>query len=152
VWFVRLPLGLEAKNTFRLRTSALVEANPPEPQELRPPDDSPVGPSRRTVLAAERTWLAWFRTGIGVSAAAIGVGAVLPKLADNSSWGYVVLGAGYAALAVGVFVEGWRRQREIYSAIATDDDVPTGINAIITLTIAGGLLALGTMVMLFTEI
>ena len=55
-----------------------------------------------------------------------------------------MLGAGYAALAVAMFVEGWRRQREIYSAIAVDADVPTGIHAIAALTIAGGVLALGT--------
>jgi putative membrane protein len=102
------------------------------------------------VLAAERTWLAWFRSGIGVAAAAIGVGGVLPKLADTASWGYVVLGAGYAALAVGVFVEGWRRQREIYQAIETDSDVPTGLHAIAALSIAGGVLALATLGLLFT--
>jgi putative membrane protein len=134
-----------------------MDANPPEQQKLRAPDDSPVGPSRRTVLAAERTWLAWFRSGIGVAAAAIGVGAVLPKLAENSSgdtatWGYVVLGAGYAALAVGIFVEGWRRQREIYAAIEKDDDVPTGLHAIAALSIAGGVLALATLALLFTEL
>lgn len=129
-----------------------MESKPPESGKLRPPDDSHVGPSRRTVLAAERTWLAWFRTGIGVSAAAIGVGAVLPKLADSSSWGFVVLGAAYAALAVAMFVEGWRRQRDIYKAIAVDADVPTGIHAIAGLTVAGGVLALATLVLLFTEI
>jgi putative membrane protein len=129
-----------------------MESNPSDPPKLRPPDDSPVGPSRRTVLAAERTWLAWFRTGIGVSAAAIGVGAVLPKLTTSTSWGFVVLGSGYAAVAVAVFVEGWRRQREIYRAIAVDADVPTGIHAIAGLTVAGGMLALATLVLLFTEI
>ncbi|MBI2690494.1 MAG: DUF202 domain-containing protein [Solirubrobacterales bacterium] len=129
-----------------------MESNPPEPNKPRPSDDSPVGPSRRTVLAAERTWLAWFRTGIGVSAAAVGVGAVLPKLTDSSSWGFVALGAGYAALAIAMFVEGWRRQRDIYGAIAVDADVPTGIHVIAGLTVAGGLLALATLVLLFTEI
>ena len=131
---------------------AVVQANPPEAPKLRQPDDSPVGPSRRTVLAAERTWLAWFRTGIGVAAAAIGVGAVIPKLTNQTSWGYAVLGAGYASLAVGIFFEGWRRQREIYSALETDSDLPTGLSAIVALTIAGGLLALCTLVLLFTEI
>jgi putative membrane protein len=131
---------------------AVVESNPPEPKKLRPPDDSHVGPSRRTVLAAERTWLAWFRTGINVSAAAIAVGAVLPKLTDSSSWGFAALGAGYAVLAVAMFVEGWRRQRDIYRAIAVDDDVPTGIHAIAALTVAGGILAVATLVLLFTEI
>jgi uncharacterized membrane protein YidH (DUF202 family) len=103
------------------------------------------------VLAAERTWLAWFRSGIGVSAAAIAVGGVLPKLADTTSWGYVALGAGYAVLALGVFVEGWRRQREIYRAIETDSDVPTGLNVIAGLSIAGGVLAMGTVLLLFFE-
>jgi putative membrane protein len=135
-----------------LRKSTFMESNPSDKPKLRPPDDSPVGPSRRTVLAAERTWLAWFRTGIGVAAAALGVGAILPKLTDTSSWGFVALGGGYAVVAVAVFVEGWRRQREIYRAIAIDADVPTGINAIAALTVAGGLLALGTLVLLFTEI
>lgn len=120
--------------------------------DLRAPDDSPVGPSRRTVLAAERTWLAWFRTGIGAAAAAVGVGGVLPKLTDQASWGYVALGAGFAALAVGIFVEGWRRQREIYSALDDDVDLPTGINSIAVLSIAGGVLALATLVLLISEI
>jgi len=129
-----------------------MDSNPSEPKQQRPSDDSHVGPSRRTVLAAERTWLAWFRTGIGVSAAAIGVGAVLPKLTDSSSWGFVALGAGYAALAVAMFVEGWRRQRDIYKAIAVNDDVPTGIHAIAALTVSGGVLALATLALLFSEI
>jgi putative membrane protein len=103
------------------------------------------------VLAAERTWLAWFRSGIGVSAAAIAVGGVLPKLADTTSWGYVALGAGYALLALGVFIEGWRRQREIYRAIATDSDVPTGLNVIAGLSVAGGVLAMATVALLFAE-
>jgi uncharacterized membrane protein YidH (DUF202 family) len=104
------------------------------------------------VLAAERTWLAWFRSGIGVSAAAIAVGGVLPKLADTTSWAYVVLGVGYAMLALGVFVEGWRRQREIYRAIENDNDVPTGLHAIAALSIAGGVLAMGTVLLLFIEL
>lgn len=104
------------------------------------------------MLAAERTWLAWFRSGIGVAAGAIGVGAVLPKLAGSTSWGYAALGAGYAALAVGVFWEGWRRQRVIYHALETDSDLPTGMRAIAALSIAGVVLALSTLALLFTEL
>lgn len=114
-------------------------------------DDSHVGPSRRTVLAAERTWLAWFRTGIGVAAAAIGVGGVVPKLTNESSWGYVALGAGFAVLAAGVFGVGWQRQREIYNALEEDHDLPTGLRSIHVLTIAGGVLALATLVLLIAE-
>lgn len=104
------------------------------------------------MLAAERTWLAWFRTGIGVAAAAVGVGGILPKLTDESSWGFVALGAGFAALAVAVFVEGWRRQREIYRALANDENLPTGIDSIAALSVAGGVLAVATLVLIFTEL
>lgn len=120
--------------------------------DLRNADDSSAGPSRRTVLAAERTWLAWFRTGIGAAAAAVGVGGVLPKLTDQESWAYVALGAGFAALAVGIFIEGWRRQREIYSALDDDVNLPTGIKSIAVLSIAGGVLALATLALLISEI
>lgn len=80
------------------------------------------------------------------------MGGVLPKLTDGTSWGYVLLGAGFAALSVGVFIEGWRRQREIYSALDDNVELPTGINSIAALSIAGGLLAVGTLVLLITEI
>jgi uncharacterized membrane protein YidH (DUF202 family) len=37
-----------------------------------------IDPTRRTWLAAERTWLAWWRSGIAAAAAAIGVGRLVP--------------------------------------------------------------------------
>lgn len=122
-----------------------------ESDETAPYDDSPLGPSRRTVLAAERTWLAWFRTGIGVATAAIGVGGIIPRLVEGSVWLYVLLGAGFALLAVAVFVEGWYRQKQIYAALASDGDVPTGISAITALSIAGGVLALATLIVIIIE-
>jgi putative membrane protein len=120
-----------------------------------PPDDSPLGPSRRTVLAAERTWLAWFRTGIGVAAAAVAVGGVLPKLDasdDTSSTGYIVLGAAYGLLSVAIFVLGWRRQREVASALRNNDDLPSDMRDVALLTSVAGLLALATVALLFLEL
>ena len=63
--------------------------------------DMPDAP-RRTHLAAERTWLAWWRTGLAAAGAAIGIGRVLPELIDGTTWPYVVLGAGYGVLALGL--------------------------------------------------
>ena len=51
-------------------------ATPAHPAE----DASGGDGTRRTALAAERTWLAWWRTGLGASAVAIGVGRILPGL------------------------------------------------------------------------
>lgn len=117
-----------------------------------PQDDSSLGPSRRTVLAAERTWLAWFRTGIGVAAAGIAVGGVIPRLTDSTSIPYVVLGVGFSLLAVAIFALGWQRQRTIYRALEENADLPTGLASIFSLTLAGGLLAIAAAVLLLAEL
>lgn len=108
-------------------------------------DDTLLGPSRRTVLASERTWLAWFRTGVGVSAAAVAVGGVIPRLVEGSRWPFIVLGVGYALLALGVFVMGLARFREIESAIEHGDDVSSGATPLLWLTGFGAFLSIATI-------
>ena len=39
-------------------------------------------PTRRTYRAQERTVLAWWRTALGILAAAVATGSILPKLAQ----------------------------------------------------------------------
>src|SRR5919108_4906124 len=78
----------------------------------------PVGESedrdvtRRTHLAAERTWLAWWRSGIAAATAAVAVGGVVPELVDGGRTPYIVLGAGYALLAAGGFPAPAARRRQ----------------------------------------
>ena len=71
--------------------------------------------TRRTWLAAERTWLAWWRTALGATVAGLGVGRVVPDLADLERWPFMVLGAVYSVLAVIIFAAGswrWRSTEE----------------------------------------
>jgi putative membrane protein len=117
----------------------------------RPPDDSLRGPSRRTVLASERTWLAWFRTGIAVSAAAIAVGGVIPHLVDTSQNAFIALGVGYAILAACVFIHGYFRHKEIAHALEADLDVPSGEAWMLGLTLGGALLALATLLVVIID-
>ena len=74
-------------------------------------------PSRRTMLAAERTWLAWWRSAIAAAAAAIAVGGVVPELVEDNRTAYIVLGAGYAVLALVTFVSGALRQVRVERAL-----------------------------------
>jgi putative membrane protein len=61
------------------------------------PDPEAVDATRRTHLAAERTQLAWWRTGLAALAVALGVGRVVPDLNDSvTRWPYVVAGVGFA--------------------------------------------------------
>jgi putative membrane protein len=63
------------------------------------------GDTERTRLANERTYLAWWRTGIAALAAGFAIGRILPEVVEGSSWPYVALGV--ALLAAGVIAIGY---------------------------------------------
>jgi putative membrane protein len=108
------------------------------------PDATDRDVTRRTLLAAERTWLAWWRSAIAAAAAAVAVGGVVPQLVDGSRTPYVVLGAGYAALAIAVFVGAGRRQARLAEKLDGGGYEPVSSGWVLGLTTAGALLALGT--------
>ena len=75
-------------------------------------------------MAAERTWLAWWRTALGATAGALAVGRFAPQLLHVAAWPYILLGCGYASLAVGLLLVGAQRQRELEHALRTGGHVP----------------------------
>jgi uncharacterized membrane protein YidH (DUF202 family) len=97
-------------------TDAADEADPTSPSDL--------DQVRRTSMAAERTWLAWWRTSLGASAGALAVGRFAPELLDVAAWPYILLGCGYASLAVGLLIVGAQRQRALEHALRTGGHVP----------------------------
>ena len=68
-------------------------------------------------MAAERTWLAWWRTALGASVAALAVGRLAPELTDGAAWPWAIVGAGYALLAIAMFVAGIHRRRVAEAAL-----------------------------------
>src|SRR3954469_1328815 len=94
--------------------------HPPGPRET--PSD--LDQARRTSMAAERTWLAWWRTALAATVGALGVGRLAPELLGVASWPYVLLGCGYAFLAVGLLVVGAQRQRELEQAMLSGRHTP----------------------------
>ena len=114
------------------------------PEADRPQPYGP-DPSRRTLLAAERTWLAWWRSGISAATASIAVGGLVPQLVEGSRWPYELLGAGYALLAVSVFGFAWLRQRSVTDDLSHGEPVSDEPHGVATLTAGGGALALATL-------
>jgi putative membrane protein len=108
-------------------------------------------PTRRTMLAAERTWLAWWRSGIAAATAAVAVGGVVPELVDGARAPYVLLGAGYAVLSAAVLVGGWQRHRRVQDALARGTYEDVSGSWIAGLTIAGAVLAIGTLALILVE-
>jgi uncharacterized membrane protein YidH (DUF202 family) len=106
---------------------------------------------RRTSMAAERTWLAWWRTALGASAGALAVGRFAPELLDVAPWPYILLGCGYASLAVGLLIVGAQRQRKFEEALRTGGHVPLQFHTVGLFTVGGVALAVMTVVLVIAQ-
>lgn len=106
---------------------------------------------RRTSMAAERTWLAWWRTALGATAGALAVGRFAPKLLDVAAWPYILLGCGYAALAVALSIVGARRQRALEQALRTGEHAPLKFHTVALFTAGGVVLSLLTVVLVLAQ-
>ena len=108
--------------------------------------------ARRTSMAAERTWLAWWRSGLAATVGALGVGRLAPELLDVAAWPYVLLGCGYAAVAIGLLVVGARRQRQLEHALLTGGHAPLRFPTVAVFTGLGIALAFLTVVVVVARI
>jgi putative membrane protein len=106
---------------------------------------------RRSSMAAERTWLAWWRTALAATAGALAVGRFAPELLHVAAWPYVVLGCSYAGLAIGLLVMGARRQRDLEASLHGDTHRPIGFGLVAVFTAGGILLALATIVLVVAQ-
>jgi uncharacterized membrane protein YidH (DUF202 family) len=104
------------------------------------------GAERRTRLASERTYLAWWRSALAAFAVSLGVGKIVPSLTNGSTIGYSIVGVGYALLGVAFIAYGFFRQQRQEAAILEGRFVPFGRGAALAFTIAGIVLGIATLV------
>jgi len=74
---------------------------------------------RRTRLANERTYLAWWRSALTALAVGIGTGRIAPGLTGGAAWPYRVLGAAFCVLGVAFACCAFARHRNVERALAT---------------------------------
>ncbi len=103
-------------------------------------------------MAAERTWLAWWRTALAATAGALAIGRFAPELLDAAPWPYVLLGCGYAVLALGMLGFGARRQRELERSILDEVHAPLKFRLVAAFTIGGVLLVTLTVVIVGAQL
>ena len=82
-------------------------------------------------MAAERTWLAWWRTALAATAGALAVGRLAPEVLQVAPWPYIVLGCGYALLAVALLAIGGRRQQQLEHARSPEEHVPLRLRTVV---------------------
>jgi inner membrane protein YidH len=101
--------------------------------------------TRRTRLANERTYLAWWRTGLTSFAVSLGAGKLVPALTDETRWPYVIVGIGFALLGVAFVAYGFMRQRQVERAVARGEYVRPDETLLAILTLAGVLLGIALL-------
>ena len=123
-----------------------------EPGRSEPPADRPFGdPSRRTYLAAERTLLAWWRTGLATTAVALAVGRLLPAIAKIPRAPYLWLGTGFGILALTLIVFGTLRQRAVDRALARGGYASLHQAVVLLMTAFMAALTIAAIVLLFAD-
>ena len=105
--------------------------------------------TRRTRLANERTYLAWWRSGLTALAVALGAGKLLPEVTSGAAWPYEFVGAGYAVLGVAFIAYGQLRQTSVERAIARDEFSPMDPRVAACFAMTGIALAVATILLLF---
>ena len=107
--------------------------------------------TRRTHLASERTYLAWWRTGLTSLTVGIGAGKIVPALTSGATWPYTVAGAGYAVLGVICIVYAAVRRREVDAALARGEFVRSDDRVIAVMTGLGALLGVLVLAIVLAE-
>jgi putative membrane protein len=118
-------------------------------RDLEPPGggrfDEAGDATRRTHLANERTYLAWWRSGLTCLAVSFGTGKVVPNLSHETRWPYAVLGSGFAILGLVFIAYGFMRQRAVEAAVMKGEFQRPDDRLIAWVTVFGVLLGGGVL-------
>ncbi len=107
--------------------------------------------TRRTRLATERTYLAWWRTGLTTFAVSVGAGKLVPEISGGSAWPFQLLGVAFAAVGVLCIGYAYVRQKQVDEALARGEYEPFGTGAGLAFAVLGVLLGAGTIAVIFVQ-
>ncbi len=100
--------------------------------------------SRRTRLANERTYLAWWRTGLTTFAVSLAAGKLVPEL----SWPFEVIGVAFGVVGLLFIAYAYVRQKRVEEALARGDYAPFETRVALAFAALGLLLGIGTIVVI----
>lgn len=104
--------------------------------------------TRRTRLASERTYLAWWRTGLTALAVCVGVGRLVPDVTKHETrWPFELVGAGFGVLGIALLVLAYTRVRAVERSLARGEFAPLGDSLQLALVGAGVVLGVATVLL-----
>jgi inner membrane protein YidH len=106
---------------------------------------------RRIRLANERTYLAWWRTGLTTFAVGLGAGKLVPELTTGAAWPFELIGTAFAVAGIALIAYAYIRQRQVEEAIARGGYAPFDPRAGLVFAAVGVILGIGTVVLILIE-
>jgi len=108
--------------------------------------------TRRTRLASERTYLAWWRTGLTTLAVSLAAGKLVPELSTGgAAWPFEAIGIAFALVGLVFIVYAYLRQKRVEEALARGEFAPFDMRAGLAFAVVGALLAIATIVVILAE-
>jgi putative membrane protein len=107
--------------------------------------------TRRTRLANERTYLAWWRTGLTTFAVSLAAGKLVPELSSGAAWPYEVIGVAFALVGLLFIAYAYVRQRRVEEALARGEYAPFEARAGLLFAALGVLLGIGTITVMLVQ-
>jgi putative membrane protein len=108
--------------------------------------------THRTLLANERTYLAWWRTGLTALTVALASARLVPELAKATHrWPYTLVGAGFALLGTICLAYAERRRRAVNHAVRQGEFAEPGQWVMLALTWGGAGLGLALLAIIVFE-
>lgn len=107
--------------------------------------------TRRTRLASERTYLAWWRTGLTTLAVSLAAGKLVPELSTGAAWPFEAIGIAFALVGLVFIVYAYLRQKQVEEALARGEFAPFDTRAGLAFAVVGALLAIATIVVILAE-
>ncbi len=105
--------------------------------------------SRRTLLANERTFLAWWRTGLTSVTAGIAAAQIVPQLSDSEhKWPYTLVGMALCAIGTLCIVYAQWRRVAVDRAIRAGDFAEPSAVVTTVITAAGALIGIALLVII----
>jgi putative membrane protein len=107
--------------------------------------------TRRTRLANERTYLAWWRTGLTAIAVGVGLGRVVPGVSNVTAWPYQVVGAGCGVVGLAFIWTGHTRARAVEQALVKGEFAHLSDSLALALVVGGLVLGLAAIVLVLVS-
>ena len=136
----------------RARRAGYVRIPPGAPQGTVRPMAEERDPTRRTLLANERTFLAWWRGALTALAVSLGAGALVPELTTADRWPFVSLGVGFGVLAIVFILYGSYRHRAVEDALQRGEFAPVHRGVVLAFAVVGVTLGLLTILAVLVQL